>query len=63
MPVKLGAILQMDKTPMQVMREAGRENISNSYMWFTLGGPSAEKVLWYEYHQSRASKHVIPILE
>jgi transposase len=61
--LKAGAVLQMDETPMEVMREAGRENASNSYMWFTLGGPPGQKVMWYEYHPSRASESVMPILE
>jgi transposase len=61
--LKSGAVLQMDETPMEVMREAGRANTCSSYMWFALGGPPGQKVLWYEYHQSRASKNIIPILE
>jgi transposase len=61
--LKTGEVLQIDETPMEVMREAGRENTGNSYMWFTLGGPPGQKVMWYEYHPSRASKSIIPILE
>jgi transposase len=61
--LKRGAVLQIDETPMEVMREAGRENTSKSYMWFTLGGPPGQKVMWYAYHPSHASESIIPILE
>jgi transposase len=55
--VKSWDVLQMDETTMQVMREEGREDTQKSYMWVARGGPIGKKVIWYEYHSSRAGSH------
>jgi transposase len=65
--LKTGNIIQMDETEMKVMDEPGRENSGpkvrkKSYMWLARGGPPDRKVIWYEYHESRASKHIVEIL-
>jgi transposase len=60
--IKTGKVVQMDETTMQVMDEAGRGNKQKSYMWLARGGPPERKAVWYEYHESRASKHIIEIL-
>ena len=61
--VKSGPVIQMDETVIQVMGEEGRENTRMSYMWLARGGPPDKKVIWYEYHKSRAGKHAKEILE
>jgi transposase len=60
--LKTGNVVQMDETTMQVMDEPGRENKKKSYMWLARGGPPDKKAVWYEYHESRASKHIVEIL-
>jgi transposase len=60
--IKTGRVVQMDETTMQVMDEAGRGNKQKSYMWLARGGPPERKAVWYEYRESRASKHIIEIL-
>ncbi|GHV45780.1 transposase [Spirochaetia bacterium] len=60
--LKTGKVIQMDETTMQVLDEPGRGNTQKSYMWLARGGPPGRQVVWYEYHESRASKHIIEIL-
>ena len=61
--VKSGPVLQMDETTVQVMGEEGREDTDKSYMWLARGGPPCNKVVWYEYHETRAGKHAKEFLE
>ena len=61
--LKSGTVMHMDETPVQVMKEPGRENTSKSYMWLARGGPPDKPVVIYEYHPTRASKHVYPFIE
>jgi len=54
---KSGPVLQMDETTVQVIGEEGRSDTQKSYMWVARGGLAGKKVIWYEYHPSRASFH------
>jgi hypothetical protein len=60
--LKTGNVINMDETTMKVMDEPGRENKQLSYMWLARGGPPGKIVVWYEYHESRSSKHIVEIL-
>ena len=55
--VKSWLVLQMDETTLQVIGEEGRSDTQKSYMWVARGGPPGKKVIWYEYHPSRAGSH------
>jgi len=55
--VKSGPVIQMDETTVQVIREEGRKYTQDSYMWLARGGPPGKKVVWYEYHETRAGKN------
>jgi len=48
-------ILQMDETPIQVLKEQGRAATSQSYMWVRRGGPADRPVILFDYDPSRAS--------
>jgi transposase len=61
--VKSGTVMQMDETPVQVLREEERDNTQKSYMWVALGGPPEKKVIWYEYHTTRAGAHAEKFLQ
>ena len=61
--VKSGPVLQMDETVVQVMGEEGRDYTQNSYMWLARGGPPDKKVVWYEYHPTRAAYNAKAFLE
>jgi transposase len=61
--VKSGPVIQMDETTVQVMGEEGREDTQKSYMWLARGGPPQKTVVWYEYHETRATRHAKTFLE
>jgi transposase len=48
--------VHVDETPVQVLREPGRENTQDSYMWVFCGGPPDQPVRWFEYAPSRAAE-------
>lgn len=50
------AIVQMDETPIQVLKEPGKPATSKSYMWVQKGGPPEEPIVLYEYDPSRSQK-------
>jgi transposase len=41
--VKAGIFMAMDETTVQVMREEGKADTSESYMWLTKGGHRANR--------------------
>jgi len=71
--VKDGPVIQMDETPVQVIsdiktadiksEESDRKNTHESRMWLARGGPVGKKVIWYEYHPTRAACHAKAFLE
>jgi transposase len=61
--VKSFSVLQMDETPVQVMGEEGRKDTQTSYMWLARGGPPEKRVVWYEYHPTRAAYNAKAFLE
>jgi transposase len=61
--VKSGPVVQMDETVVQVMGETARSDTQKSYMWLARGGPVEHKVVWYEYHPTRAGCHAKKFLE
>ena len=46
-------VLQMDETPVQVLKEPGKTPQSQSYMWVMLSGSAEPPVVWYDYDPSR----------
>ena len=61
--VKGGPVIQMDETEVQVIGEAERSDRQKSRMWLALGGPVGKKVIWYEYHPTRAGYHAKTFLQ
>ncbi len=51
-----GPVVHVDETPVQVLREPGREAEQKSYMWVFCGGPPGQAVRWFEYAPSRAAE-------
>ncbi|NWN83645.1 MAG: IS66 family transposase [Halomonas sp.] len=49
-------VMQIDETPLQVLREPGREATQKSYMWVYRGGPPGQPVIWFQYAASRAAE-------
>jgi transposase len=61
--VRAGPVIQMDETPVQVMKEPGRPNTSKSYVWVIRGGPPEHPVLLYKYHPTRSARVPLAYLE
>ena len=49
-------IIQMDETPVQVLKEPGKEATSKSYMWVRRGGPPDKSVVLFDYDPGRGSE-------
>jgi transposase len=45
----------MDETRVQVMRELGRADTAQSFMWVMRGGPPKKPVILFRYHPSRSA--------
>ncbi len=49
-----GSFINIDETTVQVLKEAGRDPTSKSYMWVFRRGDPQKSVLLYQYHPTRA---------
>ncbi len=54
--LRAGDIINMDETPLQVLKEPGRKNTTKSYMWITRGGAEQRPVVLFRYAPSRAGE-------
>lgn len=50
------AVIHMDETPVQVLKEAGRTAQSQSYMWVQRSGPPDRPVVLFDYDPSRSGR-------
>ena len=57
-----GAVIHMDETVVQVLKEAGRKASSQSYMWVQTGGPPDKPVILYDYDPSRSAEVPLRLL-
>lgn len=48
---------QADETPVQVLQEPDRSNTQKSYIWVYRGGCIKEKVVAYDYQETRSGQH------
>lgn len=51
-----GAVIHMDETVVQVLKEADRKATSQSYMWVQTGGPPGKPVVLFDYDPSRSAE-------
>ncbi len=51
-----GPLINVDETPVQVLKEPGRANTTKSYMWVFRGGPPEKPVLIYRYSPTRSGE-------
>jgi len=49
-------IIQMDETPVQVLKEPHKRAPSKSYIWLQRGGPPARPVVLYDYDPGRSAQ-------
>jgi len=52
--IHFGPLINIDETPVQVLKEPGRTSQSKSYMWIFRGGTREHPGIMFEYHPSRA---------
>jgi transposase len=60
--IRGGPLINIDETPLQVLKEAGRPNTSKSYMWVYRGGKLEHPVLLYQYQRTRSGKVALEFL-
>ena len=51
-----GPLVNADETPVQVLKEPGRENTTQSYMWVFRGGTPGREVVLYRYSPTRSGE-------
>jgi len=61
--IRAGPVINMDETRMQVLKEPGRANTSESRMWVSLGGDPDAPVCMYGYHPRRNREYPQELLE
>jgi transposase len=61
--IRSGPLINMDETPVQVLREPGRENASKSYMWVFRGGEIDRPAVLFRYDPSRSGQFLLKELE
>ena len=54
--VRAGALVRVDETVLQVLKEPGRAATTKSYMWVFMGGAAGRPAVLYQYHPSRAGE-------
>lgn len=52
--LRSGPLINIDETPVQVLKEPGRANTTKSYMWVFRGGSPDLPVVIYRYSQTRS---------
>lgn len=57
------AVIHMDETTVQVLKETGKSAESKSYMWVQTGGPPERPVVIYDYDASRSGQVPLRLLE
>jgi transposase len=61
--IRGGPLIQMDETPLQVLKEPGRANTTKSYMWVFCGGTTDRPAVLYCYHPTRSGKVALAFLD
>ena len=54
--IRGGALINVDETTLQVLKEPGRRNTSKSYMWLYRGGAPGNPSFVYQYAPSRSGE-------
>jgi transposase len=54
--IRGGPLINIDESPLQVLKEPGRKNTAKSYMWVFCGGHQDRRAVVYQYHPSRSGQ-------
>ncbi len=58
-----GSLIQMDETPVKVLKLDKTGETGRGYMWLARGGPPEQKAVNYRFDPSRGSESAIKFLE
>lgn len=58
-----GPLINIDESPLQVLKEPGRSNTTKSFMWVFCGGPPTQPVVLYQYHPTRSGQAALGLLD
>lgn len=61
--IRSGPLINMDESPLQVLKEPGRKNTSKSYMWVFCGGRSEHPTVLYQYQPTRSGEAALQFLD
>jgi transposase len=61
--IRCGPLINIDETPVQVLKEPGRSNTSKSYMWVYRGGDPQKPVLIFQYQPTRSGQVPLKFLD
>ncbi len=61
--IRSGPLINIDETPVQVLKEPGRANTNKSYMWVYRGGTPDHPVLIYQYQPTRSGQVPLSFLD
>ena len=60
--LRSGPTLNLDETPVQVLREKDRNNTTKSFMWVARGGQPGQPVVLFTYSPTRSGKEAAQII-
>jgi len=58
-----GPLINMDETTTQVLKEPGRKPENKSYMWVTVGSIQKQKIILFNYSQTRKEEVPLSLLD
>lgn len=61
--IRAGPVIQMDETPVTLLKMEGRKNGSQGYMWLAKGGPPEHQVVRYRFAAGRGAIHAQSFLQ
>jgi len=61
--LRSGPLINMDETPMQVLKEPGRADTTKSYMWVFCGGAPEHPTVLYRYYPTRSGETALKFLD
>jgi len=61
--IRSGPLINIDESPLQVLKEPGRRNTSKSYMWVYRGGQPDRPAFLYQYHRTRSGREALEFLD
>ena len=61
--IRSGPLINIDESPLQVLKEPGRSNTTKSFMWVFCGGPLSRPMVLYQYHPTRSGQLALGLLD